>query len=45
MVDCPKCGRGLIYNAIIHLYYCIKEHGYYKMNDEGKLEKFEKFCF
>ena len=39
-MNCPDCGRSLIYNAIVHLYYCIKEHGYYQLDKEGKLKKF-----
>ena len=42
---CPNCGRSLVYNAILKLYYCIKEHGYYKMDNDGKLEIFREFTF
>lgn len=45
-MNCPKCERELIYNAILRLYYCVKEHGYYELDKKSnKLIEFKRFTF
>lgn len=42
---CPKCQREMIYNAILKLYYCIKEHQYYQQDKDGKLKEFHQWRY